>query len=517
MTGSVVSPAVLERPALHSVLRACAGPVDDQICQVLSLLVEELGMHVAFLGQFRDGARVITHSTDRGGGQGVPVGTAHPTEETLCHLFATELAGQGVADAQAHPILARHPHTAAYHVGAYAGIPVRVAGEIIGVLCCAAGEAVPDFRPRDLATLATVANHVGELLAHRIAGVPDASGSDGGELRRLVDAVDSGHDLERLTRPLLALLQEATGLESTYLTAVDWPADEQRILYSLNTAKMEIPEGLTVEWADTLCRRSLEEGRLCTTDVPTVWGDSRAATDLGIHTYISVPVLDEAATVVGTLCGASSSAVEVDPQHLATMRLFATLIGQQLSAEASAVAQKRRASELEARLHDAHDQARRDHLTGLRNRSGIERWLEAVAADFRVGQEQIAVGFCDLDGFKQVNDTYGHHVGDEVLRRFAAGLTTVGRAGDLHGRLGGDEFVVAAVLPASPAALGSWSARLRAAARCRLADPSAPGGPLDLDVRASLGVVAFAEPVAPSEVLTAADRAMYEDKQSRPG
>ena len=61
------------------------------------------------------------------------------------------------------------------------------------------------------------------------------------ELERVAEALADGGSLERLSRPLLEMLQTATGLDSTYLTAVDWAADEQRVLYAVNTAEMQIP------------------------------------------------------------------------------------------------------------------------------------------------------------------------------------------------------------------------------------------------------------------------------------
>ena len=122
----------------------------------------------------------------------------------------------------------------------------------------------------------------------------------------------------------------------------------------------------------------------------------------------------------------------------------------------------------------------------------------------------MAIGFCDLDGFKHINDTLGHAVGDEALRSFAAAIRTIGRDGDLHGRLGGDEFVIAAVLPSSAAALGVWTSRLRRAASTTVTVRSRLH-----DVRASVGVAAFTTSTTPDEALSAADAAMYLDKARR--
>ncbi len=94
--------------------------------------------------------------------------------------------------------------------------------------------------------------------------------------------------LEVLARRLLELLGRITGLESTYLTMVDWGKDLQHILYSLNTGDLVIPEGLQVEWSDTLCRRALDGGPTCTSDVLAIYPDSAAARELGMTTYVTV-------------------------------------------------------------------------------------------------------------------------------------------------------------------------------------------------------------------------------------
>ncbi|MDP9383894.1 MAG: bifunctional diguanylate cyclase/phosphodiesterase [Actinomycetota bacterium] len=131
---------------------------------------------------------------------------------------------------------------------------------------------------------------------------------------------------ERLTRNLLAELQRLTGLETTYLTRIDWSAALQQITHSRNTGTIDIAEGLRVDWSDTVCRRALEQGVTYTDDVPATFPDSRAAADLGLQTYISVPVLGSDGAIEGTLCGASSVPVALGPEVLPVMQRFAELI-----------------------------------------------------------------------------------------------------------------------------------------------------------------------------------------------
>jgi diguanylate cyclase len=152
-------------------------------------------------------------------------------------------------------------------------------------------------------------------------------------LTQLAVSVAGAEDLETLTRPMLQLLEAVTGLQSTWLTAVDEGAGVQRILYSRNTGQVRIPEGLEGPWGDTLCKRALEEGRAYTDDVSGCWGDSDAARALGIRSYMSQPVRTSDGQLFGTLCGASADAVQVPQAVLNVFTLFASLIAQQVERE----------------------------------------------------------------------------------------------------------------------------------------------------------------------------------------
>jgi diguanylate cyclase (GGDEF)-like protein/PAS domain S-box-containing protein len=128
--------------------------------------------------------------------------------------------------------------------------------------------------------------------------------------------------------------------------------------------------------------------------------------------------------------------------------------------------------------------AQRDGLTGLLNRAGFET---ALGEPQNVGLS-LALLYIDLDHFKPVNDTYGHPVGDEVLKRFAERLSHLVRPTDLVARLGGDEFAVAVLgLPAAANAV-TVADKVLAAARAPFEI-----GPLKVLIGASVGI-AFAAP-----------------------
>ncbi|GMA86674.1 hypothetical protein GCM10025868_19240 [Angustibacter aerolatus] len=99
-------------------------------------------------------------------------------------------------------------------------------------------------------------------------------------------------------------------------------------------------------------------------------------------------------------------------------------------------------TEQRAREAGLRNAARRDGLTGLPNRSvALERLRTALDAAGQSAGQSVGVFYCDLDGFKAVNDTGGHAAGDEVLREIAQRLERCVRPTDTIARLGGDEFV----------------------------------------------------------------------------
>lgn len=167
--------------------------------------------------------------------------------------------------------------------------------------------------------------------------------------RRLAEAA-TAEELEDLTRPLLELLEEVTGLETTYLTSIDEEAGEQLIVYARNVGDIEIPEGLRVEWSDTLCKRALDEGQMCTDNVPDVWGDSQAARDLRLQTYVSAPVRLPDGSLYGTLCGASGSRKTLDEDQQRVLSLFSRVVADQVAREKMRAEADQRASAAEERL-----------------------------------------------------------------------------------------------------------------------------------------------------------------------
>ncbi len=257
---------------------------------------------------------------------------------------------------------------------------------------------------------------------------------------QLSQSVPRAKSLEELTRPLLDMLGAATGLESTYLTTIDLKADVQHVQFARNVGEMQIPEGLDVPWDDTLCKRALDEGRMYTGDVQNCWGDSDAARALGIQTYVSTPVRTQEGELLGTLCAASASRKALTPTAEPMLQLFSSLVGGWVERE-RLVEQLRSANATLANL------ALSDPLTGLPNRRAIVEQLGRFLARAKREGNKVLVGLVDMDGFKAINDTYGHPVGDQLLTEAARRMREALRATDTVGRVGGDEFVVLAPGP----------------------------------------------------------------------
>ena len=161
---------------------------------------------------------------------------------------------------------------------------------------------------------------------------------------------------------------------------------------------------------------------------------------------------------------------------------------------------------------ELREQALHDALTGLPNRTLFNDRLRSAIAVAQRQNAPLSLLLLDLDGFKAVNDTWGHHAGDLVLVEIAARLSGSLRESDTAGRLGGDEFVL--LLPATPL-LGAIEAA-RALIDFIVAPIMIEGK--QLTVGASIGIAVFPSHGRDADVLlAAADSAMYDAKHSGGG
>lgn len=323
----------------------------------------------------------------------------------------------------------------------------------------------------------------------------------------LAESVNQARTLEELVRPLLELLQAVTGLESTYLTTIDIEEGVQHILYARNTRRLQIPEGLSVPWEGTLCKRALDQGLPYTDDVANCWADSAPARALGVATYASTPVCTEDGTLYGTLCAASDERKPLADGADKVLQMFSRLIGQQIERE-----------RLVHALQQANDSlaisALTDATTELPNRRALMEEMHRCLGSCELNDMALVVAFIDLDHFKAINDRYGHDAGDRFLISIGRRLKGALRKGDFVARLGGDEFIVLSSLPRSEVTT------LAAALLERLQQSTS--GRFNLDgvvidyAGPSIGViVADVYAMDPEALLAQADEAMYIVKRER--
>jgi len=160
---------------------------------------------------------------------------------------------------------------------------------------------------------------------------------------------------------------------------------------------------------------------------------------------------------------------------------------------------------LKGRVAQYHDLAIKDSLTGIYNRRfAQERLVSEVARSHRYGHP-LALLAIDLDEFKQINDTYGHAAGDEVLKTFAARLHNAMRGSDLVARMGGDEFL--ALLP--ECTVDRVEPLLK-----RLRPLEIQFGGATVPIRFSAGWVGYEKGESLEQFLERADRTLYSEKRA---
>jgi diguanylate cyclase (GGDEF)-like protein len=233
---------------------------------------------------------------------------------------------------------------------------------------------------------------------------------------RLVDAVPEVVDCDRVSvwlwdeaaRELTCRASSGDADPGAYDLRIS-PDDTPSLAAQLEEPKPE-PEFFDLESDDDLIRTQLER--------------------YGAVAALSAPIVAR-----GEFLGSLSVSVTSEPERLRPRRDLLDRVSGVVAQAASAMQT--------ARLVDKVTyQARHDGLTGLANRVVFtERMQSALAMADAMG-EPVGLFFVDLDEFKQVNDEYGHHAGDELLREVAERLLETVRAGDTVARLGGDEFAI---------------------------------------------------------------------------
>lgn len=284
------------------------------------------------------------------------------------------------------------------------------------------------------------------------------------------------------------------------------------------------------------------EASILSTEGPgNVHSLSRAVTNLDATLFAGVATTSRAERLTADMVRARGGLLDIDPAIVREV-IVAPLVGDRRVVGAIAVANRlgdaasfdtsdltlletlaahagvaigngrleRSLDELTQLQVELSQRATHDPLTGLANRAHFAVCLDAALT--RGIDDGVAVVYVDVDDFKQVNDTYGHAVGDLTLRELAARLQLCLRGDDLAGRLGGDEF---AALVHGVTEIGHVTGLTR---RIQLALEQTiewPGGALE--PRVSLGVARATAGTTADELLSHGDTAMYQAKRSGKG
>jgi diguanylate cyclase (GGDEF)-like protein len=182
---------------------------------------------------------------------------------------------------------------------------------------------------------------------------------------------------------------------------------------------------------------------------------------------------------------------------------------QRMSEEGKAAVEelRKQVSDYEVKLEAAEELASQDSLTKLRSRLCVESQVERHMA----APSPFCIAVVDIDGFKKVNDQFGHVVGDEVLKQFAGELRSACRSTDMIGRWGGDEFLI--LLDCGLAEASAQTERVRKWV-CGSYSISSPSGQKKPDLNASIGLAERAPGEKMKELLSRADSAMYAQKDA---
>lgn len=323
-------------------------------------------------------------------------------------------------------------------------------------------------------------------------------------LTRIGTTLSSSLDTDRLLQTIYEQLQTLMPVDSFYLAFQDWEANRIRFVFEVENRERRAPR--TRERKRGVTEHVMEMGRPLLIDhdlMGYLASNGLVLSGMPARTWMGVPM-----RVQGSVEGVMSVQNDrceyaYDTGHLHVLEVLAAQAGVALD---------------NARLFaEIQQQAVTDALTGLKTRRYFMQALQnewrraqgAPALGAREGAQEcgFALVLIDLDGFKRLNDRYGHLEGDRLLVHVGHLLQTSGRASSIVARFGGDEFTVLA--PACSAANARLlPERIEAALA---ADPLLR----EHSLGASLGLAVYpGSGLSPEELLHAADAEMYRAKQS---
>ncbi len=382
-----------------------------------------------------------------------------------------------------------------FQIRASAGVPLMVGDRPIGVLHAVHTRGPHEYSERELRILDAFAQEA--ALAHAFFEDQRLRRQAETAIRQINEAIASaiGTEFFSVLARAMSDILDADGVAIAELSQAD-PDRLETLAFWLDG---EPVPNRAYSLTGTPCAEVLARKRLCHfDDVQARFPDSRELIEMDINVYLGIPLLGTDETQLGVLLALYRD-TPVNPEFASSvMQLFAG----------------RAAAEIERLRNEAQirHMAYYDSLTGLPNRELLTDRLDQALAHARRTGTAMAVIMLDLDHFKNINDTLGHPVGDQLLQEVGRRLREAVRQEDTVARLGGDEFIVLLTDIGPPAeAMGNATRAVEKIRRCL-----APGYTLEghsLMVTPSLGIAIHPEDGANAEQLIKhADTALYQAK-----
>ncbi len=336
-------------------------------------------------------------------------------------------------------------------------------------------------------------------------------------LQSLIDAQAAAAKAERhadlllLTATQLQDHRSMTDLGTSLCTAASHMLGTRKVAlvrWNASTSSGEVAYAIRghVVGAGSIVAPDSQVGAACVGDFPVlienasdrdrgfvVFGGDEPEHRLGALAIVPLRGMDG---VIGALVMESENPIRITPTDAKNLRLLGVMAA--------------RALETVWEIEEINRRARTDALTGLANRQQFEERLSRIVMETNRFGGSCTLIIADIDRFKHVNDTFGHQVGDEVLRRVAIALQAEIRTVDLCARYGGEEMAL--LLPQTDLAGGSQLAeRLRVAVGGK---PFVIHG-REISITISLGLATYPEGARDrDELFSAADRALYGAKRA---
>lgn len=225
-----------------------------------------------------------------------------------------------------------------------------------------------------------------------------------------------------------------------------------------------------------------------------------------IRFYAGFPIRDSEGKTIGTFCVMDLKPRKPDPDFAATL----SDLGDMAQRELFSVELSNAQSALVSKLGEARRQAMFDPLTRLWNRRGATDLLNSALKEAQKYNHSLGICLADIDNFKQVNDQFGHQVGDQVLRRVAGSIVASVRPQDIVCRWGGEEFLV---IVHDIDEKGCMAIGERICEGMRSLPIHTRGGSVAASISIGVAMRTRGDPVSPEGLIALADAALYQSKR----